>query len=220
MEDKSYSSIAADGFWNNNAVFAQLLGMCPLLAVTSTAENGIAMGLASMVVLIGANFVVSLIRHWIPREVRIPAYIVVIARFVTVVDLTMNAYVHDLHKTLGLFIPLIVVNCAILGRAEAFASKTTPARAAFDGVMTGLGFTFALFVLGAVREVIGMGTIFGVSIFGGDYIPVLMMILPPGAFIALGFILAGVRIINDRREAKRQAKPHPVENLQVQEASA
>lgn len=207
--------IIVNGFWDNNAVFAQLLGMCPLLAVTTSAVNGIGMGLASTAVLLGANIVVSMMRKFIPGDVRIPAFIVVIASFTTIVDLMMNAFVHDLHKVLGIFIPLIVVNCVILGRAEAFASKNSVGRAALDGISTGLGFTLALFILGSVRELLGTGKImagsqglFGtdltLNIFGADYHSALVFILPPGAFIALGFILVGVKMINQRREAAKQ----------------
>jgi electron transport complex protein RnfE len=199
--------IIADGLWNNNAVFAQLLGMCPLLGVTTTAKNGLGMGLATTVVLLGSNIVVALVRNFIPSQVRIPAYIVVIASFVTIVDLSMNAFAHDLHKVLGLFIPLIVVNCAILGRAEAFASKNSAAKAALDGIFTGLGFTLALTVLGSVRELLGAGQLLGFDVFGPSYHPAIGFILPPGAFIALGFILWGVKWIDHKRAQAAAAKP-------------
>ncbi|MBF0371578.1 MAG: electron transport complex subunit E [Magnetococcales bacterium] len=212
MSDVTYKQIASDGIWNNNPVFAQLLGMCPLLGVTTTAENGIGMGLASLAVLLGSNIVVSLVRNYIPRDVRIPSYIVIIASFVTIIDLTMNAWLHDLHKTLGLFIPLIVVNCAILGRSEAFASKNTVVKAIADGIFMGLGFTLALFLLGAAREILGAGQIFGYDLFGASFHPALGFVLPPGAFIALGFILALVKWIDQMREAaaeKREAAAAP-----------
>ncbi len=193
--------IIVDGVWDNNAIFMQMLGMCPTLAVSTSVENGIGMGLATTFVLLGSNVVIAMIRHLIPSDVRIPAYIIVIAAFVTIIDLSMNAYVHDLHKVLGIFIPLIVVNCVILGRAEAFASKNTVVASAIDGIFTGLGFTLALVILGGVREILGAGTFFGQAVVGSDFTPSLVFILPPGAFIALGFILAWVRWINQKRSA-------------------
>lgn len=208
-----------EGMWDNNVVFAQLLGMCPLLGVTTTAINGIGMGLASTVVLLGSNTVVALVRNYIPSAVRIPSYIIIIASFVTIVDLMMNAYMHDLHKVLGLFIPLIVVNCAILGRAEAFASKNPVSKAVLDGIFSGLGFTFALFLLGAAREILGAGEVFGVDIMGASFHPALGFVLPPGAFIALGFILWGVKWIDMKREqaaAKAQANQPPATTSETQ----
>jgi electron transport complex protein RnfE len=180
------------GIWRENAVFKLVLGMCPTLAVTTSTENGLGMGLATTFVLICSNIAISLLRKVIPGGVRIPAFIVVIASFVTVVQLCMEAYVYDLYKALGIFIPLIVVNCLILGRAEAFASKKPIFPAVADGLGMGLGFTLALFVLGSVREVLGAGSILGISLFGAAYPPFLLFILPPGAFIALGFLLAGM----------------------------
>ena len=176
--------------WQNNAVFRLLLGLCPALAVTTSAENGLGMGLATTFVLVCSNIVVSSLRKVIPAKVRIPSFIVVIASFVTVVQLCMEAYFYDLYKALGIFIPLIVVNCLILGRAEAFASKNRLVPAVVDGVGMGLGFTLALFVLGSVRELFGSGALLGYSVFGPDYQPLLLMILPPGAFIAMGLLLA------------------------------
>ncbi|MBW2473339.1 MAG: electron transport complex subunit E [Deltaproteobacteria bacterium] len=176
--------------WQNNAVFRLLLGLCPALAVTTSAENGLGMGLATTFVLVCSNIVVSSLRKVIPAKVRIPSFIVVIASFVTVVQLCMEAYFYDLYKALGIFIPLIVVNCLILGRAEAFASKNRLFPAVVDGVGMGLGFTLALFVLGSVRELFGSGALLGYSVFGPDYQPLLLMILPPGAFIAMGLLLA------------------------------
>ncbi len=180
------------GIASENPVFRLVLGMCPTLAVTTEAVNGIGMGLATTFVLLCSNAVVSLIRSVIPAKVRIPAYIVVIASFVTVVDLVMNAYAHDLHKALGVFIPLIVVNCIILGRAEAFASKHGVAASMADGLGMGLGFTLSLTLLGSVREVLGNGTWFGLPLLGSGFSPVIVMILPPGAFITLGLLLAGM----------------------------
>jgi electron transport complex protein RnfE len=187
------------GIFKENPVFRLLLGMCPTLAVTTEAVNGLAMGLATAFVLVCANIVVSLFRSVIPAKVRIPVFIVIIATFVTVVDLVMNGFVHELHKTLGVFIPLIVVNCVILGRAEAFASRNGPLSSLFDGLGMGLGFTASLTLLGAVRELFGNGTIFGAAIFGAGYHPVIVMILPPGAFITLGLILAAINHLGNVR---------------------
>lgn len=186
------------GFWRENAVFRLLLGLCPALAVTTSAENGLGMGLATTFVLVCSNIVVSSLRKVIPPKVRIPSFIVVIASFVTVVQLVMEAYFYDLYKALGIFIPLIVVNCLILGRAEAFASKNKLVPAVVDGVGMGLGFTLALFVLGAVRELFGSGTLLGFTVFGSGYQPLLLMILPPGAFIAMGLLLAGMNRFDAR----------------------
>jgi electron transport complex protein RnfE len=180
------------GFWRDNAVFRLLLGLCPALAVTTSAENGLGMGLATTFVLVCSNIVVSSLRKFIPAKVRIPSFIVVIASFVTVVQLCMEAYFYDLYKALGIFIPLIVVNCLILGRAEAFASKNRLTPAIVDGAGMGLGFTLALFVLGAVRELFGSGSLLGYAVFGPEYQPLLLMILPPGAFIAMGLLLAAM----------------------------
>ncbi len=186
------------GFWRENAVFRLLLGLCPALAVTTSAENGLGMGLATTFVLVCSNIVVSSLRKVIPPKVRIPSFIVVIASFVTVVQLVMEAYFYDLYKALGIFIPLIVVNCLILGRAEAFASKNRLVPAVVDGVGMGLGFTLALFVLGAVRELFGSGTLLGFTVFGSGFQPLLLMILPPGAFIAMGLLLAGMNRFDAR----------------------
>ncbi len=188
------------GLWRENAVFRLLLGLCPALAVTTSAENGLGMGLATTFVLVCSNIVVSLLRKVIPPKVRIPSFIVVIASFVTVVQLCMEAYFYDLYKALGIFIPLIVVNCLILGRAEAFASKNRFVPAVVDGVGMGLGFTLALFVLGAVRELFGSGTLLGYSVFGEAYQPLILMILPPGAFIAMGLLLAGMNLFDARKK--------------------
>ncbi len=180
------------GLWKENAVFKLLLGMCPVLAVTTSAENGLGMGAASTFVLVCSNIVVAILRKLIPPKVRIPAFIIIIATFVTVVQLCMEAWVYDLYQSLGIFIPLIVVNCLILGRAEAFASKRPVIDAAVDGLGMGLGFTLALFILGAVREIFGAGALLGFDLFGAGYQPMLLMILPPGAFITLGLLLAGM----------------------------
>ncbi len=187
------------GIWKENAVFKLLLGMCPVLAVTTSAENGLGMGLATTFVLVCSNVVVAILRKLIPSKVRIPAFIIIIASFVTVVQLSMEAWVYDLYQALGIFIPLIVVNCLILGRAEAFASKNPVSRAVFDGFGMGLGFTLALFILGAVRELFGSGAILGFTIFGAGYQPILLMILPPGAFITLGLLLAAMNKFEARK---------------------
>ncbi|MFQ5841186.1 MAG: electron transport complex subunit RsxE [Thermodesulfobacteriota bacterium] len=178
------------GFWRENPIFRLVLGMCPTLAVTTAAINGIGMGLATTFVLVCSNVVISLLRNFIPLRVRIPSFIVVIASFVTIVDLVMAGFFFELHKTLGLFIPLIVVNCIILGRAEAFASKHPLMESIADGLGMGFGFTLSLLVLGSIREILGNGTLFDVPAFGPGYFPFLVMILPPGAFITLGFLLA------------------------------
>lgn len=178
------------GILKENPIFVQLLGMCPTLAVTTSAENGIGMGLATTAVLVGSNVAISMLRKFIPAQVRIPAYVVVISTFVTVISMLMEAFVPALFTSLGLFIPLIVVNCIILARAESFANKNGVVDSAFDGIGMGLGFTLALFVLGSVREILGNGSIFGAAIFGAAYKPALIMILPPGGFLALGLLLA------------------------------
>ncbi|MBF0295039.1 MAG: electron transport complex subunit E [Magnetococcales bacterium] len=189
MSATSTKEIIVNGLWKNNNIFVQLLGMCPTLGVSTSVENGIGMGLATTAVLLGSNVVISMLRKFIPNDVRIPAFIIVIAAFVTIIDLSMNAFWHDLHKVLGIFIPLIVVNCVILGRAEAFASKNSVWDSIIDGIFTGLGFTLALVVLGGTREILGAGQLMGHELFSADFHPALAFILPPGAFIALGFIL-------------------------------
>ncbi|HGY57172.1 MAG TPA: electron transport complex subunit E [Caldithrix abyssi] len=189
-------------FFTENPVTGLLLGLCPTLAVTSSAENGLGMGLATTFVLLMSNLVISLLRNIIPNRVRIPAYIVIIATFVTVVDLGLKATLYDLHKTLGLFIPLIVVNCIILGRAEAFASKNTVWHSIVDGIANGLGFTFALFILGAIREILGSGAILGFRFWPEEYRTILLFVLAPGAFITLGFMLVGMNKISKMLEGK------------------
>jgi electron transport complex protein RnfE len=187
------------GLWEEHPIFKLVLGMCPTLAVTTAAINGIGMGLATTFVLVSSNLVISILRNVIPPKVRIPSFIVIIASFVTIVDLVMNGYFHDLHKTLGLFIPLIVVNCVILGRAEAFASKKGLFVSLLDGLGMGIGFTLGLFLLGAIREVFGNGTILGVTLFGEGFYPLIVMILPPGAFITLGILLGLMNKIEEVR---------------------
>lgn len=175
------------GFFKENAVFVLFLGLCPTLGVTTSAINGLGMGLATTFVLLMSNLVVSLVKSFIPDKVRIPAYIVIIASFVTMVELLMQAYTPDLFEQLGIFIPLIVVNCLVLGRAEAFASKNSLFTAIVDGLGMGLGFAFALFLLGAVREILGSGAFLGFKFIEGD--GVLIFVLAPGAFIALGYLI-------------------------------
>ena len=183
------------GFLKENPVFVLLLGMCPTLGTTGSAINGMSMGLATAFVLTMSNIVISLIKDLIPDKVRIPAFIVVIATFVTVVQMVMQAYVPALYESLGLFIPLIVVNCIVLGRAEAFASKNNAFSSAIDGLGIGLGFSMALTILGSVRELLGSGKIFGITIYPESY-GMLVFVLAPGAFIVLGFLIAGVNKLN------------------------
>jgi electron transport complex protein RnfE len=184
------------GFFRENAVFVLFLGLCPTLGVTTSAFNGLGMGLATTFVLLMSNMVVSIIKNYIPDKVRIPSYIVVIASFVTIVELVMQAYVPDLFDALGLFIPLIVVNCLVLGRAEAFASKNKLISAAVDGLGMGLGFTMALVMLGAVREILGSGSLFGLKFIQGD--GMIVFVLAPGAFIALGYLIVLINKINKK----------------------
>jgi electron transport complex protein RnfE len=185
------------GFFKENAVFVLLLGLCPTLGVTTSAFNGLGMGLATTFVLLMSNIVVSLIKRYIPDKVRIPSYIVIIASFVTIVELVMQAYIPDLFAALGLFIPLIVVNCLVLGRAEAFASKNNLITAAIDGMGMGLGFTMALVMLGAVREILGSGSLFGFKFIQGD--GMIVFVLAPGAFLALGYLIVIVNKINKKK---------------------
>jgi electron transport complex protein RnfE len=206
-----------EGIWSQNVVFAQMLALCPTLAVTTSGTNGLGMGLATTVVLVVSNVLVALIRNFVSPQVRIPVFVVLIATLVTLVDMSLNAWFHDLYKVLGLFIALIVVNCAILGRAEAYASKSPVLASALDGLGMGLGFTLALTVIGLVRELLGSGTLFAqASLLLGqsfaflettviaNYGGVLLMILPPGGFLVLGFLLAAKRIA-DARAARRAA---------------
>lgn len=214
-----YRTLCRDGLWNNNIVFAQMLGLCPLLAVTSTATNGLGMGLATLFVLISSNLIIALIRHIISPAVRIPVYIVIIATLVSLIDMLIHAFVYELYKVLGLFIALIVVNCAVLGRAEAFASKNTPQDAVVDALTMGLGFTWALVVIGGVREILGSGTLFANAdlLLGSafaflevtiipDYKGFLIMVLPPGGFLAMGFLLVLKRWIDQQLEQREKAE--------------
>lgn len=209
-----YKTIVRDGLWDNNPVLAQQLALCPLLAVTTSATNGLGMGLSTTVVMVITGLIISLFREVVTQEVRIPVFILLIATTVTVTDMVMNAFLHDLYKVLGLFIPLIVTNCVILGRAESFASRHRVLPSMLDGLMMGLGFTLILVVLGASREIIGSGTLFAnASLLLGNafsfleltiipnYKGYLIMILPPGGFLMMGFLLAAKRVIDER--AKR-----------------
>ncbi len=195
-----------EGLLDNNPVLVQLLGMCPTLAVTTTVANAIGMGLAATAVLICSNLFISLLRKFIPKQVRIAAYIVIISGFVTAVELLMRAYFYDLYQSLGLFIPLIVVNCIILARAEAFASKNKPLPSIIDGAAMGLGFTFALVLLAFVRELLGSGKIFGWAIPGYSENPMVIFVLPAGAFISLGLVIAAVQKIRNTVADKARLK--------------
>ena len=214
-----FRDLSLQGLWKNNPALVQLLGLCPLLAVTSTFINGLGLGLATMLVLIGSNVTVSLVRNIVRNEIRIPVFVMIIASFVTIVQLLMNAYTYDLYLALGIFIPLIVTNCAIIGRAEAFASKNQPLASAYDGVMMGLGFTAVLVILGGLREILGAGTLFTgadslfgevaqnwtITLFETDS-PFLLAILPPGAFLAMGLLIA-VKNMIDAKIAEKETTP-------------
>lgn len=199
-----FKKIVLNGIITENPTFRLVLGMCPTLAVTTAAENGLGMGLATTFVLICSNLVISLIRNFVPDKVRIPAYIVVIATFVTMVDLFLKAFLPDLSESLGLFIPLIVVNCIIFARAEAFASKNPPLDSMLDGLGMGLGFTCALTIISCVRELLGSGCLFGVDLLGPSYPPALIFVLAPGGFITLGLVLAAVNKLLSLRRKKSE----------------
>jgi len=211
MADSEYKTIVKDGLWDNNGVFAMLLGMCPTMAMTTSATNGFGMGVATAVVMAASSYLVAVFRNRITTEVRIPVYILIVAAMVTVVDLGMNAWMHELYKVLGLFIPLIVSNCLPLARLEAFAAKQPALPAFLDGLFMGLGFTIALTAIGAVREIIGSGTLFADAslLLGPSFkaielrllpadMGVLMMILPPGGFIVTGLLVVGKRLLDLR----------------------
>ena len=219
MSETNYNEISKNGLWNNNVALVQLLGLCPLLAVTGTVINGLGLGLATLLTLVASNVAVSVIRHWVRPEVRVPVFVLIIASVVTTIELTMSAYFHDLYIVLGIFIPLIVTNCSILARAEAFASKNKVLPSAMDGFMMGIGFLVVLVLLGAMREALGRGTLLADAhlMFGDtarnwtfvlveDYSGLLLAILPPGAFIGLGLIIA-IKNVIDKKLEKRQAKP-------------
>ncbi|EDM46042.1 electron transport complex subunit E [Marinobacter algicola] len=218
MATKSSAEIVRDGLWTNNPALVQVLGLCPLLAVTSTVVNAIGLGLATLMVLMGSNLAVSLIRNFVSESVRLPAFVMIIASFVTCAELLMQAYTYELYQILGIFIPLIVTNCAILGRADAFASKNPPLPALLDGVMMGIGFLIVLIALGAMRELVGQGTLFtDMDLLLGpmaadwgirpleQYPDVLFMVLPPGAFVGLGLLIALKNGIDNHLKAHRKA---------------
>ena len=214
-----YKHIALQGLWKNNPGLVQLLGLCPLLAVTATLTNALGLGLATMAVLIGSNILVSLVKTFVPKEIRIPIFVMIIAALVTCVQLLVNAYAYGLYQSLGIFLPLIVTNCVIIGRAEAFASRNSVLKSAFDGFMMGLGFLLVLAVLGASREILSQGTLFeGADLLLGDWASVLtihlwhldtsflLAMLPPGAFIGMGFLIAFKNVI-DKKLAERTPEP-------------
>ena len=211
----SYRKICSDALWTNNAGLVQLLGLCPLLAVTGNIINGLGLGIATIITLSCSNLIIAFTRNWVRKEIRIPYYVLVIASIVTIIDLSMNAITPELHSVLGIFIPLIVTNCLIIGRAEAFASKNEIPRATLDGFMMGLGFTLVLVVLGAIREILGSGTILsGASLMFGsmannwtitlfdNYSGFLLAILPPGAFLVMGLLIAIKNIVDKKISAK------------------
>lgn len=216
--NSEYKELTLQGLWKNNPAIVQLLGLCPLLAVSGTVVNGLGLGLATTLVLLGSNITVSLVRNIVPNEIRIPIFVMVIASFVTVIELLMHAFTFGLYQVLGIFIPLIVTNCAIIGRAEAYASKNSVKLAAYDGLMMGTGFTLILVLLGAMREILGLGTLFsGADLLLGAWASdltlvlyntdanFLLAILPPGAFLGLGLIIAAKNVI-DRALSKRHMK--------------
>ena len=218
-----YKQIALQGLWKNNPGLVQLLGLCPLLAVTATLTNALGLGLATMLVLIGSNVLVSLVKSLVPKEIRIPIFVMIIAALVTCVQLLVNAYAYGLYLSLGIFLPLIVTNCVIIGRAEAFASRNSVVKSAFDGFMMGLGFLLVLSVLGASREILSQGTLFaGADLLLGDWAAnltihfwqldtsFLLAMLPPGAFIGMGFLIAFKNVI-DKKLTDRAPKPDTVE---------
>lgn len=190
------------GIYSQNPVFKQALGLCPFLAVSSTVSNGLGMGIAATFVLVCSNTIISLLRKAVPKKIRIPIYIVVIATFVTITDLTMAGFAPDLYARLGIFVPLIVVNCMILGRAEAYSGKNKVLPSIVDGLGMGLGFTLALLIISAIREILGNGTFFGLPVFGAAFEPVLVMILPAGAFLTIGFLLGLFNWLENRKQSK------------------
>ncbi|MCJ8341648.1 MAG: electron transport complex subunit E [Cetobacterium sp.] len=199
MAEKTNREILLNGIIKENPVFVLLLGLCPTLGVTSSSINGMSMGLATMAVIVCSNILISAVKSFIPDKVRIPAFIMIIASLVTIVQMVMEAYVPDLYKVLGLFIPLIVVNCIVLGRAESFASKNNVFKSMLDGIGVGLGFTLALTVLGTIREIIGNGTAFGIKVTPEAYTPALIFVLAPGAFITIGCIIATQNYIKSKK---------------------
>lgn len=225
-----FRSISLDGLWRNNPGLVQLLGLCPLLAVTNNIINGLGLGLATIMALVASNVAVSLVRHWVRPEIRISAFILIIAANVTIVDMLMNAYFHDLYTILGIFIPLIVTNCAVLGRSEAFASKNAPLQAGFDSLMMGIGFMLVLMALGGMRELVANGTFFAQAYLmfgesarywtfslGEPFHGLLLAALPPGAFIGLGLLVALKNYIDQRLKARTAVKTIPIVPIPVGE---
>lgn len=201
----NFKKIFKDGIIDNNPIFIQVIGMCPTLATTTSVSNAIGMGLAATSVLICSNVLISLLRKFIPKQVRIAAFVLIISGFVTAVELLMKAYFYDLYGSLGLFIPLIVVNCMILARAEAFASKNPVIPSAVDGLSMGLGFTVALIIIASVREILGNGTFLNINLFGPNFAPAIIFILPAGAFLTLGFLIAAVHKLKNSADDKKNA---------------
>lgn len=198
----SRSKIFFNGLFKENPTFVQLLGMCPTLAVTTKVINGVGMGLSATLVLTASNIVISLLRRFIPNKIRIASYVVIIAGFVSMIEMLLKAYLPSISRSLGVFIPLIVVNCIILARAEAFASKNSVGKSALDGLGMGLGFSFALVLISAVREILGNGTFLGISLFGDGFAPALMLILPPGAFIVVGLLTGLKNLLGEKSKGE------------------
>ena len=218
MDTQAYREIAWNGIWKQNCGIVQILGLCPILAISTNIVNAVSLGLATILVMAMANLVIAALRNFIPYEIRIPVFILIIAALVTVVDLAFNAYLHELYLVLGIFIPLIVTNCIVLARVEAFAAKNEPGGSTVDGIAMGIGLTLVLAVLGAMREVVGSGTLLSgidmlipgaqpIVLFGDNYPGFLIAILPPGAFIALGCLIAGRNWIEARKQARARANP-------------
>lgn len=197
---KYYWKTFDNGILRENPILRLMIGLCPTLAVSTSLVNSVGMGLATTFVLVFSNFVVSLVRKLTPNQIRIPIFIVIVSTFVTLIDYLMLAYLPELHKSLGVFVPLIVVNCIILGRAESFAYKNDVVLSSIDGLGMGLGFTLTISIIGAIREVLGNGTIFGYSLFGASFDPAIIMILPPGAFITIGFLMAALNALTRKSE--------------------
>ena len=218
MDLKACREIAWNGIWKQNTGIVQILGLCPILAISTNVVNAVSLGLATILVMALSNLTIAALRNFIPYEIRIPVFILIIAALVTVVDLSFNAWLHELYLVLGIFIPLIVTNCIVLARVEAFAAKNDPIDSTVDGIAMGVGLTLVLAVLGALREVIGSGTLFsgiemifpsahGIVLFGDDYPGFLVAVLPPGAFIALGFLIAGRNWLEARNQARARLQP-------------
>ncbi len=225
----NYRELTINGLWKNNPALVQLLGLCPLLAVTASVVNALSLGIASMLVLIGSNFAVSLFRNFIPSAVRLPIYVMIIAALVTSIELAMQALTYELYLILGIFIPLIVTNCIIMGRAEAYAAKNTVTASLYDGFIMGLGFTIVLVLLGAIREILGAGTLFADMqlLFGpaaqswkivifSDYVGFLFAILPPGAFVGLGLLIAVKNWLDQSMDKRNRAKSNQPQKLDIQ----